>query len=280
MRRLLQFLKKFRDFIIFLFLQLLVLTLFFNSKNYHKSQLVNTSSGVVGWFVEKQHNISKHFHLSEANDSLVSENAQLRNLLPESFYQLQGRIFYVNDTLFEQQYQYIPATVINSSNNKRDNYFTLDKGRKSGVDIGMGVVSKEGIVGFVVDVSDHYSIVKSILSENINISVKLKKNNEHWLLKWDGTDNGVVQLNGVTHDIDIEEGDTVVTRGNKGIFPENQMVGTVAAIDFVDGKSTLDVNVNLSVNFGAVYHVYVIQNFLRTEQNDLEGNLFEAEVNE
>ncbi|MEZ4923197.1 MAG: rod shape-determining protein MreC [Crocinitomicaceae bacterium] len=277
MRRLLQFLKKFRDFIIFLFLQVFVLTLFFNSKNYHKAQLVNTSSGVVGWFVEKQHNITKHFNLSEANDSLVSENAQLRGLLPESFYKLQGRVYYVNDTLYEQQYQYIPATVINSSDNKRDNYFTLNKGRKSGVDVGMGVVSKEGIVGFVIDVSDHYSIVKSILSENINISVKLRKNNEHWFLKWDGTDNTVVQLNGVTHDINIQEGDTVVTRGNKGIFPENQMVGTVKEINFIDGKSTLDVNVKLSVNFGAVYHVYVIQNFLRSEQAALEGNLFEED---
>jgi rod shape-determining protein MreC len=221
--------------------------------------------------------LPKHFNLSEANDSLVAENAKLRGMLPESYYQLQGRVFYVNDTLYEQQYSYVPATVINSSDNKRDNYFTLNRGRKSGIDAGMGVVSKEGIVGFVIDVSDHYSIVKSILSENINISVKLKKNNEHWLLKWDGTDNSKVQLNGVTHDIDIEEGDTVVTRGNKGIFPANQPVGVVDQIDFEDGKSTLNVNVNLAVNFGAVYHVYVIQNFLKNEQEELEADLFQEE---
>lgn len=277
MRRLLQFLKKFRDFIIFLVLQLFVLSLFFQSKNYHKAQMVNTSSGVVGWFLEKKNNITKHFSLSEANDSLSAENAELRARLPESFYRLQDRIYYVNDTLYEQQYQYIPAQVINSSDNKRNNYFTLNKGSKSGIEEGMGVISKEGIIGFVIDVSTHYAIVKTVLSENINISVKLQRNNEHWLLKWDGSNNDIVQLNGVTHDINILEGDTVVTRGNKGIFPENQTVGYVDEIFIEDGKSTKSINVRLAVNFGAAYHVYVVRNILRDEQDELEGNLYQEE---
>lgn len=277
MRRLLQFLKKFRDFIIFLVLQLFVLSLFFNSKNYHQAEMVNTSSGVVGWFLEKKHNITQHFTLSAANDSLAKENAYLRSLLPESFYQLQDRIFYVNDTLVEQQYQYIPAEVINSSDNRRDNYFTLNKGTKSGIEEGMGVISKDGAIGFVVDASKHYCIVKTLLSENINISVKLPRNNEHWLLKWDGSDNEIVQLNGVTHDIDIQKGDTIVTRGNKGIFPENQLVGFVHEISVEDGKSTKNVNVRLSVDFGASYHVYIVKNFLKNEQSELEGELFKED---
>ena len=273
MRRLLLFLKKFRDFIIFFLLQLFVLSLFFNSKNYHKAKLMNSSSGVVGWFVEKKHNITKHFSLSEANDSLASENADLREMLPESFYKLQDRVYYVNDTLYEQQYNYIPAQVINSSNNKRDNYFTLNKGAKSGIQPDMGVISKDGIIGFVVDVSDHYSIVKTVLSEDINISVKLKKNNEHWLLKWNGKDNKIAQLNGVTIDIDIKEGDEIVTRGNKGMFPENQIVGKVKEIKSRDGKPTLDVSIELAVNFNAAYHVYVVKNILRNEQEKLEADL-------
>ncbi|MBD3639111.1 MAG: rod shape-determining protein MreC [Crocinitomicaceae bacterium] len=280
MRRLLQFLKKFRDFIIFLLLQAFVLSLFINSKNYHKAQMVNTSSGVVGWFIEKKHNITRHFHLGEANDSLAIENAELRSQLPESFYKLQDRIYYINDTLYEQQYEYIPAQVINSSDNRRNNYFTLNKGTKSGVQEGMGVITKEGIVGFVVDASPHYAIVRSVLSENINISVKLRRNNEHWPLKWNGKDNSIVQLNGVTHDIDIREGDTVVTRGNKGMFPENQTVGYVNEISLTDGKSTKNVNVKLAVDFSSVYYVYVVQNFLKEEQLTLEGDLFKPKGDE
>ncbi|MFT4602062.1 MAG: rod shape-determining protein MreC [Arenicella sp.] len=277
MRRLLKFLKKFRDFIIFFLVQVFVLGLFFNSKNYHKATVMNTSSGLVGWFVEKKHNITKHFDLSDANDSLAIENAELRKQLPESFYRLQDRVYYVNDTIYEQQYEYVPAAVINSSDNKRDNYFTINKGRKSGISDGMGVISKDGIVGFVVDASDHYAIVKTVLSEDINISVKLEKNNEHWLLKWDGEDNRIAQLNGVTRDIDIKEGDEIVTRGNKGIFPEGQLVGTVKNLYSIDGKSTLNVNIDLGVNFNSCYHVYIVKNFLMNEQAALEGDLLTDE---
>jgi rod shape-determining protein MreC len=273
MRKLLQFLRKFRDFIIFLVLQLFVLGLFFNSKNFHRAQMMNSSSGVIGWFLEKKHNITKHFSLSEANDSLAAENAALLEQLPESFYRLQDKMYYINDTLYEQQYQYVPAQVINSSNNKRDNYFTLNKGTKAGIAENMGVISKDGIVGFVIDVSEHYSVVKTVLSENINISVKMAKNNEHWLLKWDGKDNSIAQINGVTRDIDIKEGDEIVTRGNKGIFPEGQLVGTVDELISIDGKSTLNVNIKLGVNFNSIYHVFVVKNLLKAEQIALEADL-------
>ena len=60
MQKLIQFLKKFRDFLIFFVLQVFVLTLFVKSKDYHSSRMTNTSSSVVGWFVEKKHNITKH----------------------------------------------------------------------------------------------------------------------------------------------------------------------------------------------------------------------------
>ena len=134
--------------------------------------MVNTSSEVVGWFIEKKHNISKHFSLSEANDDLMNQNADLLAKMPMSFYRLQGKVYYVNDTLFEQQYDYIPAKVIQSTSKNRHNYFTLNKGANQGIEEGMGVISSSGAIGFVVDVSNHFATVKTLLSEDINVSVK------------------------------------------------------------------------------------------------------------
>lgn len=277
MRKLFKFLRNFRDFIIFFALQVAVLGFFFNSRNYHKAQLFNTSSTLIGWFVEKKHNITKHFDLEETNKRLMEENAKLLNEHPQSFYQLQDRIYYVNDTLYKQQYAYIPAEIINSTTTKRDNYFTLNKGRLTGIKEGMGVLSSDGIVGFVFSVGDHFSIVKTVLSDNINIPVKLKKNNEHWLLKWDGYDQQIAQVNGVNRDIDIEVGDTVVTRAGKGMFPSGIPVGIVDELISQDGKQTWDVNIRLSVNFSSVTYVYVIQNLFQQEQSELELRLLNNE---
>ena len=273
MRKLFKFLKKFRDFLLFFVLQLFVLGLFFNSKNYHKAQLFNTSSELIGWFVEKKHNITKHFSLSDANKQLSEENAGLLDMLPESFYQLQGDLWYINDKLYKQQYERISAEVINSTTNNRDNYFTLNKGAAGGIKKGMGVTSKDGIVGFVTDVSDYYAIVKTVLSEDINIPVKLKKNDEHWLLKWDGFSDEIAQVNGVNRDIDIAVGDTIVTRGGNGMFPVGVPVGVVKELISKDGKQTWDVNISLSVHFSAVNYVYAINNLFQAEQAALENRI-------
>ncbi|MBK9190650.1 MAG: rod shape-determining protein MreC [Crocinitomicaceae bacterium] len=223
--------------------------------------------------MEKKHNITKHFDLEETNANLMQELAAMRTKMPQNYYQLQDRIFYINDTLYKQQYEYVPAEVINSTSTKRDNYFTINKGRLTGIKEGMGVMSGEGIVGFVFDVSEHFSIVKTVLSDNINIPVKLKKNNEHWLLKWDGNDNEIAQVNGVNRDIDIAVGDTVVTRAGRGMFPSGIAVGVVDELISQDGKQTWDVNIRLATDFTSVTYVYVIKNLLQEEQTELELRL-------
>lgn len=277
MRKLFKFLKKFRDFLIFFVLQLFVLGLFFNSKNYHKAQLFNTSSELIGWFVEKKHNITKHFSLADENKKLADENAKLKSMLPESHYNLQGDLNYINDKIYKQQYEYISAEVINSTSKNGDNYFTLNKGAYGGIKKGMGVVSEYGVIGFVVDVSNPYAVVKTILSANVNIPVKLKKNDEHWLLKWDGYNDEIAQVNGVNRDIDIAKGDTIVTRGGSGMFPVGIAVGVVEELISKDGKQTWDVNIRLSVNFSAVNYVYIVNNLFQEEQTELENRVLQNE---
>ncbi|MFT5818873.1 MAG: rod shape-determining protein MreC [Crocinitomix sp.] len=274
MRNLIQFLKKFRDFLIFFVLQVFVLTLFFNSKDYHRSKMTNTSSSIIGWFVEKKHNIDKHFRLSDANERLMNHNAELLSQQPNSFYVLQGDTYYVNDTLKKEQFQYIPATVINSSSTRRDNYFTLNKGTAQGIEIGMGVIADDGVVGIITDVSNHYAIVMTVLTEKSQINVKLLKNNEYWFLTWDGKDNAYAQIDAVKRDISIDLGDNVVTRGGGTQFPEGIAVGTIDEVLSKDGEQTIGLNIKLAVNYNAVYHVYVVKNVMRNEQLELEVAYF------
>lgn len=273
MQNLFQFLKKFRNFLLFIVLQIFALGLFINSKDFHRSQMTNTSTHVVGWFMEKKYNITKHFNLSVANDSLVRSNAELMEQLPASFYPLQGSIFYVNDTLKKQQFQYIPATVINSSNNKRNNYFTLNQGTAQGIEVGMGVIADNGVIGQIVDVSEYYSIVMTVLSDDIKINVKLAKNNEYWLLNWNGKDSEIAQIEDVKRDVPCEVGDRVITRGGDTQYPEGIPVGTIAEIVSEDGEQTISLNVNLDVNYNAVYHVYVVKNLMRQQQLEIEERI-------
>lgn len=277
MQKLIQFLKKFRDFFIFFVLQVFVLSLFFNSKAYHRSKMINTSSGIVGWFVEKKHNITKHFSLEEANEMLMAQNAELLAQQPQSFYQLQGDVFSVNDTLRKQHYTYIPSTVINSTSNDSRNFYTLNKGRAQGIKPGMGVIADQGVIGSVIDVSYHYSIVMSALSDDSKINVKHIANNEYWILSWEAFDPEYGQIHNVKRDVTFEIGDQVVTRGGDLRFPEGVPVGTIAEVVSEDGSQTISLKIKLAVNYNGVYHVYVINNLMKDEQAVLEQNALERE---
>lgn len=237
--------------------------------------MVNTSSAMVGWFMEKKHNITKHFDLEDQNAVLLAEVAELLNNQPESFYQLQGETYRVDDKIVKRQYTYLPALVVQSTDNKRDNYLTLNKGSAQGIEEGMGVINDYGAAGVVMSVSEHYSLVKTVLSDNIRLGVKSSKNNEYWFLIWDGEDKTIASIENVKRDIDVEVGDSIVTRGGMGQFPEGVLVGTVDEIISEDGNPLLNLNIKLAVNFSNIYHVYIIKNAFREEQLELENQILD-----
>jgi len=275
MKNLLNFLKKFKDVLIFFGLQVFILGYFFNSKNYHKAEFLNSSSVLSGWMFEKRENITKHFSLEAENDSLAIQNAILLAKQPLSYYKLQDNLFQINDTIYKQQYSYFPAKVINSTINKSNNYITINKGLLSGVKKEMGVICKDGIVGFVMDVSDHYSIVKTILSDKVNISAQIIGDEVvKGQIKWNGKNFKYCKLHGITSDISLEEGQGVFTKGSKGTFPEGIKIGMLTKNIIDDGSLTLDIEVKLSTNFNTLNTVYLITNNFKVEQNDLENQYF------
>lgn len=275
MRNLLIFLNRFKIFIVFIALQSLALGIYFSYNYYPGMRFMSSTQGLNNSLVNFRNSITEHFELGEKNDSLLAENAYLRNRLKENYIKVQSDLVKFNDTLYRQNYTYIPTNVVNSTINRRNNYLTLDIGKKHGIEEGMGVISKNGLVGIIFDASGSYSIVKSILSENINISIKLKKNNEHGLLKWDGDDHKRGLFTGLTNDLEINPGDTVVTRGSHTHFPRNYPVGVVESAEYVEGKPHQKVIIKFFSDLNTLQYAYVINNLTKNEQLELEAKIGE-----
>lgn len=219
----------------------------------------------------------KFVRLEETNDQLVKANKVLMEKQPESYVKLSRNTVSINDTLFRQHYSYIPATVINSTFDKANNFLTLNIGEKVGIERGMGVFNETGIVGIVHSVSRHFAIVKSVLSKDINIDVMIENqaddidNGEAFgLLKWATHDARLVNINGISNDLNIDSNAAVVTRGGGGIFPRGLEVGRIYDVQSIEGKPLWDVQVQLGVDFRKLQKVYVIKNLLKDEQLTLE----------
>jgi rod shape-determining protein MreC len=278
MHNLIAFFRRFRIFMLFVLLQIFALSTYFTSLSFPRSQYISSASAVSSSILEGKNSITKYWNLGENNKFLQEENIRLRKKIASSFIRLNSKLVKIEDTLYQQQYEYISGQIINSSCSKRNNFFTLNIGRKQGVKRGMGVFSDKGIVGVIHNVSQHYSVIKSVLTESINVDVIIESSGAFGLLKWDGRDSRRGSISGISNDMKIKKWSNIVTRGGSGIFPRGLMVGKIERLKTIEGKPLWDVTFIYSEDYRKIQNVYVIKNLLREEQEKLEKEIPEDKV--
>ena len=131
---------------------------------------------------------------------------------------------------------------------KRDNFFTLNIGDIQGIEKGMGVFSSNGVVGIVHNTSDHFSVVKSVLTKNINIDVLLTEVGASGMLKWSGENSNIGYIAGISNDIAVPIGGKVVTRGGSGIFSERNRSRCGKKTRTIEGEASWHIDVEFSQN--------------------------------
>ena len=173
MRNLLGFLSRNSFFLFFLFLEGVAALLLFQNNRFQRSEFLNSSNAASGSFYQLVNNATMYFDLAEINEQLAAENADLRRQLTGSKIEIFGKNFIINDTVYQQAYNFTEATVINSTVSKANNYITLNKGSFAGVEAGMGVIGPQGIIGIVKTVSTRFSSVMTVLHTQSKVSAKL-----------------------------------------------------------------------------------------------------------
>jgi rod shape-determining protein MreC len=215
-----------------------------------------------------------YLSLTRVNEELAKENVRLHNLQVKSYKVAVDSSFLFVDSLYQQQYIYRWAKVINNSVNKQLNYITLNKGSLQGIEPEMAVVTNAGIIGKILSVSRNYSTVISLLNKRLKVSAKVKKNNHFGPLSWDGKDYRKVKLYDIPSHVDVAVGDTIVTSGYS-VFPEGKLIGTVSTVESKSGGNFHDISVDLSIDFKQISYAEVIGDLLKKERLELENSELE-----
>jgi rod shape-determining protein MreC len=273
MRNLFAFLKRFQIFLVFAALQITALSFYFTYFYFPRSQYLTTASNINGKIFTIRNDITKQLNLSKTNKALHANNLRLMKKIPQSFIQIEKTVFKINDTIYHQQYEYIAGTVINSTIDKTNNYFTVNIGSTQGIKPGMGVFSDNGIVGVIHNTSEHFSVIKTVLTENINVDVIIQPIGLFGLLKWDHRDARYGTVAGISNDLKIKKWSKVYTKGGSGIYPRGILVGRVAELIAVEGEAFWDVRVKFSENYQSLQKVYVVRNLLLEEQKKIESSI-------
>ncbi|GAB3911642.1 rod shape-determining protein MreC [Mucilaginibacter boryungensis] len=271
MRNLLIFIAKYNAFFLFIIFEVSALVIYVKYNSFQKATFINSANQVTGNLYARSNELNSYLSLREVNDRLAKENAMLRNQLKSSFYVDTLAKHKVSDSVYKQQYEYIPARVINYSINKRNNYLTIDRGYSQGIQKGMGVICSDGVVGKVVYVSDHLSLVQSLLHKDTKISAMLADNKVIGSLEWgDDLDPKKAQLVDVTNSVKPHIGERVVT-SEYSLFPAGIPIGKVITLHTKSGGFFLNMEVGLSVDFSRLQYVNVVNNKFALEQATLEA---------
>lgn len=270
MRNLLLFFIKYNAFFLFIILEIISFYMIVNNNEKQNQVYVSSANSVTGSFFERYDKVVGFWNLGDVNKELANDNKRLLEQLPNAYFDTEVDTIEVQDSFFQQQYEYIPAKVVNNSINRYNNYLTLNRGRNQGITNNTGVITSNGIVGVVQKTSRNYAVVMSILHHNTRVSAKLKESEYFGSLVWKENDPQYMFLDAIPKHAAIELGDTIVTSGYSSKFPEGIMIGVVEDAAMIKGSNFYEVKVKLSSYMSNLSHVFVVNNLLKEEKEALE----------
>ena len=142
--------------------------------------------------------------------------------------------------------------------------FTIDLGASDGIAEGMPVVTPNGLVGKVAEVSLNSAKVVTIIDARSSVSAIMERTRDTGVVKGTiGSDDltATLTMNYLPLDTDVIDGDVVLTSGYDEVYPKGLVVGTV--VNTVDQSGGKRVTVDPGVDFRRLEEVMVL---VRTEQ--------------
>lgn len=173
-----------------------------------------------------------------------AENKRLRKLL--SFKQ-------------RSKFSLVASRVISfdASNIRRS--LVIDKGKNQGIKVGNPVITPEGVVGIVVEVSHLASRIILINDLDFSMAAKVKRSKAIGIIS--GSLEGTCRLKYLDLDEDIQIGDEIVSSGKNSRFPAGIGVGRVKEISKEHSGLTLFAIVKPKVKLSSLEEVLVIINY-------------------
>lgn len=263
MQRIIYFLIRNKDFILFLSLLFICLSINISYNEYNKSRFLNSSNTLFSHLYNTKFTISKYFNLEYQNKILTEENRKLRLI-----------IYNTNEKKVDQfekvNFDVTSVSVIKNSYSYSNNFITIDSGEKDSIDIDNGVISSNGVVGIIDKTTYNYSRFISILNTNFLLNAKFKNSNYFGILSWDGININKVQLKDVPKQAEVSIGDTIVTGGNSLIFPKGIPVGYVDSYKLDNSENYLELEIKLATDMTNIEKLYVLKNNNLREINSLD----------
>jgi rod shape-determining protein MreC len=131
------------------------------------------------------------------------------------------------------EFQFVSCSLLSRNPSNYARTFTLDKGTAQGVDVGDSVLSAQGyLVGVISESSLTFSTVCTLLDPSFRAGAYAFRNDEIVLAQGDfeSMKRDRLRLKFLPLDTDVQIGDTLLTSGLGGVFPQDIPIGKVTDV--------------------------------------------------
>lgn len=276
MIKLLLLLKKIHYVLLFAILEAIAISFYVDSSPYQKAALVGAANTLTGAVNQRIEGVNSYFTLGRENEVLQMENAALRARVQAMETMLERAPEYDSTHILSLP-QYRVARVVRNTYTRANNYIVLNKGIQDSIEPNMALMNSEGILGYVLFCSDHYSVALSVLNvADFRTSGRLAGTDFTGSISWDAGNYRYVNFEEVPKYADIQIGDTVVTTSYSNIFPDNMPIGRVVSFQIYNG-TFYNARVELFADMSRLRYVYATKLTEQEERQQIESMIPKSE---
>ena len=144
----------------------------------------------------------------------------------------------------------IAARVVGYSTDSYNRSITLDAGSASGIKNGMPVMGATGVIGQVISTTPVTCDVRLLTDPQSGVSVLVQSSRAEGILR--GSVEGTLYLEGIDDNVEIKEGDVVITSG-RGL-----VVGMITKIEQRPGSASRTIVVTPNASFNNISEALVV----------------------
>ncbi|MBD3218530.1 MAG: rod shape-determining protein MreC [candidate division Zixibacteria bacterium] len=188
----------------------------------------------------RQQLLERELEIAFAREAL-EQNARLRDSL--GFREL-------------REYEVIPAELEAIDPKRRDNALLVSVREDYQLSPDRAVVGLNGLVGKTTNVLKNTVTVELLTSPNCRVAARDQNTRAMGIIKWErGTD--LLMDNVPIRDV-VEVGDTIISSGLGGLFPEGLPIGVVSEVDIPERGFFKNIKVKPFVDFNRIDEVFIL----------------------
>ncbi len=196
---------------------------------------------------------------SKKNEELIQEVAQLKAQLTQ-LNEITGenqRLKTALDFKAQHPQPMMAAHVIAHDVSPDYVMVRIDRGKLDGVEVGLGVVSSEGVVGRIQRAAPHYSDVLTLIDPSSNLDGIIQRSRARGILSGQAKQISC-HLKYLDRLEDVVVNDAVVSTGYSGIFPKGILMGHVTQVTPSSSGLLQSITVKSAVDIYKLEEVFIV----------------------